>query len=60
MRDNGKPHTAHTIFDVTCSLFNYPDARLRDGRLADVAPTLLEILGVSQPEEMTGRSLLMR
>lgn len=60
MRDNGKPHTAHTIFDVTCSLFNYPDAHLRDGRLADVAPTLLEILGVSQPEEMTGRSLLVR
>jgi len=59
MRNNGKPHTAHTIFDVTCSLFNHPGGRLRDGRLADVAPTLLELLGIPQPSEMTGRSLLV-
>lgn len=60
MKDNGKIHTAHTTFDVTCSLFNYPAMRLRNGRLADVAPTLLEILQLPQPPEMTGISLLER
>lgn len=60
MKDDGKPHTAHTIFDVTCSLFNYPGVKLRNGRLADVAPTLLEILDLEKPGEMTGCSLLMR
>lgn len=60
MKDNGKTHTAHTIFDVSCSLFNYRGATLKDGRLADVAPTLLEILNIPKPPEMTGISLLKR
>jgi 2,3-bisphosphoglycerate-independent phosphoglycerate mutase len=59
MLDHGNRHTAHTLFDVSCSLVNYPGPKLRDGRLADVAPTLLEILRVPQPSEMTGRSLLV-
>jgi len=61
MRDpaTGGPHTAHTTSPVPVVLFNGPPGvRLRRGRLADVAPTLLALMGVPQPREMTGRSLL--
>jgi len=61
MRDpvTGQPHTAHTVGKVDALLVNGPEgARLREGRLADVAPTLLSLLGLPQPAEMTGRSLL--
>jgi 2,3-bisphosphoglycerate-independent phosphoglycerate mutase len=61
MRDpvTGQPHTAHTDNPVPCLLVNGPaQASLRDGRLADVAPTILELMGLPQPSEMTGRSLL--
>ncbi len=55
------PHTAHTTFDVECIVVD-PDragATLRDGgRLADVMPTALQLLGLEPPGEMTGRSLL--
>lgn len=60
MRDpeTGQPHTAHTLNPVPCILVGGGEtARLRDGRLADVAPTLLDLLGVQQPAEMTGRPL---
>ena len=60
MRDpeTGGPHTAHTTNPVPVLLAGRPDAALRDGRLADVAPTLLALLGLPQPAAMTGRSLL--
>ncbi len=61
MRDpeTGGPHTAHTHNPVPCFLFGGPEgARLHDGILADVAPTLLPFLGLTQPAEMTGRPLL--
>jgi 2,3-bisphosphoglycerate-independent phosphoglycerate mutase len=57
---NGGPHTAHTTNPVPLILVD-PDratAGLRDGILADLAPTLLELLGLERPAEMTGRSLL--
>lgn len=60
--NTGGPHTAHTTYDVELSIM---DKRLRgnklrsDGGLADVAPTLLDIMGLSQPAEMTGRSLIL-
>lgn len=55
----GGPHTAHTTFRVPVLLMGGPaGATLRDGRLADIAPTLLALLGVAQPAAMTGRSLL--
>ena len=56
----GAPYTAHTTFKVPVVLFNGPKgATLRDGgRLADLAPTLLQLLGLKQPAEMTGKSLL--
>ena len=68
MRDpsGDQPHTAHTTNRVPAILAVAPDladelhrpAELRDGRLADVAPTLLQFLDLPQPENMTGRSLL--
>ncbi|MGI9407403.1 MAG: 2,3-bisphosphoglycerate-independent phosphoglycerate mutase [Hyphomicrobiaceae bacterium] len=58
--ETGGPHTAHTLNPVPTVLVNHPDknAKLNNGRLADVAPTLLEILGHDLPDEMTGRSLI--
>ncbi len=59
--DPDSPHTAHTVGDVPLVVFDerYRSAKLREGgSLADVAPTLLEMMGVPQPKEMTGRSLL--
>ena len=60
MRDpaTGGPHTAHTTNRVPVCLFGGDHHALRDGRLADIAPTLLALMGVTQPPEMTGQSLL--
>ena len=54
----GGPHTAHTLNPVPVILVGGPPgARLRDGgRLADLAPTLLALMGVAPPPEMTGRA----
>lgn len=55
----GGPHTAHTTNPVPVILCGGPDgATLRDGRLADLAPTLLTLMGLDLPPEMTGRSLI--
>ncbi|WP_425101732.1 2,3-bisphosphoglycerate-independent phosphoglycerate mutase [Tropicibacter sp. S64] len=55
----GGPHTAHTTNLVPVILYGGPEgARLKDGRLADVAPTLLQLMGLPQPDEMTGESLI--
>ncbi|MEO0034191.1 MAG: phosphoglycero mutase cofactor-independent, partial [Pseudomonadota bacterium] len=63
MRDpvTGEPHTAHTTGPVPAVLVAPPGGigGLDNGRLADVAPTLLALLGLPQPPEMTGRSLLV-
>jgi 2,3-bisphosphoglycerate-independent phosphoglycerate mutase len=61
MRDpaTGGPHTAHTTNPVPVLLLGGPEgASLSDGRLADIAPTLLALMELSQPAEMTGKSLL--
>ena len=63
MRDpvTGEPHTAHTLNPVPAILLGGPPGiGLDHGRLADVAPTLLELMGLPQPPEMTGRSLIVR
>lgn len=55
----GGPHTAHTLNPVPVAVVGAPDgAMLRNGRLADLAPTVLALMGLSQPTEMTGKSLL--
>ena len=53
----GEPHTAHTTNPVPLILVG-KDAKLKEGRLADLAPTMLDILGIEKPEEMTGESLI--
>ena len=56
-----KPHTAHTIGDVPLIIFDerFKGCKLREGgRLADIGPTMLNMMDLPQPEEMTGRSLL--
>ena len=62
MRDpeTGEPHTAHTLNPVPFIIVNPPHAirRVDNGRLADVAPTLLDIIGLQQPPAMTGHSLI--
>ncbi len=60
MRDpvTGQPHTAHTTNPVPIFLVSDRRVALENGRLADVAPTLLALMGLAQPPEMTGRSLL--
>ncbi|MBI3499516.1 MAG: 2,3-bisphosphoglycerate-independent phosphoglycerate mutase [Proteobacteria bacterium] len=60
MRDpeTGEKHTAHTTNKVPVMLIGAGDGMLADGRLADVAPTLLQVMGLQQPVEMTGRSLI--
>jgi len=56
-----EPHTAHTTLDVPVIILGGPPgARLRDGRLADVAPTMLDLMGLQKPALMTGQSLLVR
>ena len=59
--EKGGPHTAHTTNLVPVVLFGGPEgASLNAGRLADLAPTLLELMHLPQPEEMTGKSLLKK
>jgi len=61
--ETGGPHTAHTTYDVDLLVIDRElrGARLREGgRLADIAPTLLDLLGIDPPEEMTGKSLIVR
>jgi 2,3-bisphosphoglycerate-independent phosphoglycerate mutase len=62
MRDpaTGGPHTSHTTNPVPVVLTGGGNGPLRDGRLADIAPTLLELMDLPQPAEMTGVSLLRR
>lgn len=57
---DGSPHTAHTTFPVPCFVLgDVGRINLRDGgALCDVAPTALELIGLPQPKEMTGRSLV--
>ena len=60
VEDDGKPFTAHTTNPVPFCVIGY-DCKLREGGvLADIAPTMLEILGLPQPEEMTGKSLIAK
>ena len=58
----GEPHTAHTLLDVPIIVVNAQITgrkfSLRHGRLADVAPTLLDLVGIQKPPQMTGTSLI--
>lgn len=63
MQDPGtaEPYTAHTTLDVPIIAFGAPPGtQLTNGRLADVAPTLLELMGLAKPQVMSGHSLLVK
>jgi 2,3-bisphosphoglycerate-independent phosphoglycerate mutase len=58
---NNMPHTAHTIGDVPLIVIDeeFKGRKMAEGgKLADVVPTLLEVMGIEKPEQMTGQSLL--
>ena len=55
---DGEPFTAHTTNPVPFCVIGYPCKLRTGGKLADIAPTMLEILGLEQPEEMTGVSII--
>ncbi len=55
-----EPFTAHTTLDVPVIVVNGPRGSLQNGRLADVAPTMLDLMGLPAPAAMTGHSLLKR
>lgn len=54
----GEPHTAHTTNPVPLILAGKNDVKLKEGRLADLAPTILDLMEVEKPKEMTGESLI--
>lgn len=57
--ETGQPETAHTTNPVPIILINY-NMNINSGILADIAPTMLDIMGLDKPDEMTGRSLINR
>lgn len=58
LNEDNSPNTAHSLNPVPCILVGDPDAKIKDGILADLAPTILKILDLDQPKEMTGSSLI--
>lgn len=57
--EDGSPFTAHTTNPVPFCVVGYPCKLRADGKLADIAPTMLKILGLPQPKEMTGESIIV-
>ena len=56
--DDGSPFTAHTTFPVPFIVADYPCELREGGKLCDIAPTMLKMLGLEQPAEMDGESLI--
>ncbi|MGL9731923.1 MAG: 2,3-bisphosphoglycerate-independent phosphoglycerate mutase [Wolbachia sp.] len=59
--ENNTPHTAHTLNTVPFILCfdSYNNLKLRDGKLSDIAPTILQLLGIKKPDEITSSSLIV-
>src|SRR5690554_5686671 len=57
--EDGEPHTAHTT-NLVPIIVTDTNLEVESGALCDIAPTMLDLLGVSQPEEMNGKSLIKR
>ncbi len=55
---DGSPNTAHTTNPVPCIVISNSNYKVSEGRLADIAPTVLKLMGLQQPAEMTGKSLV--
>ena len=63
LNEEGKPKTSHTTNKVPLVMANAPKGwslKKQDGVLGDVAPTILDVMGLQKPEEMTGTSLLVK
>jgi 2,3-bisphosphoglycerate-independent phosphoglycerate mutase len=59
INEDGTPNTAHTLNPVPLFLLNGKDhVKLSDGKLADLAPTILRIMGIESPKEMSGNILI--
>lgn len=58
--EKGNPFTAHTINKVPLAYVGRKNISLKSGKLSDLAPTLIEFMGLESPEEMTGKSLILR
>ncbi|MBC8150811.1 MAG: 2,3-bisphosphoglycerate-independent phosphoglycerate mutase, partial [Bacteroidetes bacterium] len=58
LNQDGSPHTSHTLNPVPVIVISGDVKFLKDGKLADVAPTILDLLDIEQPIEMTGKSLI--
>ncbi len=58
LNDDGSPNTAHSLNPVPCILVSDDYKKIDEGILADVAPTLLKIMGIKIPEDMTGKALV--
>lgn len=56
----GEPHTAHTTNPVPLILVGMEGVTLKTGKLADLAPTMLDIMGLKKPDEMTGESIIVK
>ena len=55
---DGSPNTAHTTNPVPCILIDDVYKKINNGRLADLAPTILKLMGIAVPREMTGSVLV--
>lgn len=63
LNEEGQPKTSHTTNKVPFVMANSPEGfslKKTDGVLGDVAPTILEVMGLPQPEDMEGHSLLVK
>ncbi|MDB2622662.1 2,3-bisphosphoglycerate-independent phosphoglycerate mutase, partial [Flavobacteriales bacterium] len=58
INDDGTPNTAHTTNPVPCFLLNSGYSDIKNGKLADVAPSILKMMGIDIPEEMDGNVLV--
>ena len=58
LEENGTPFTAHTTFPVPFIVTGYPCKLREGGKLCDIAPTMLKIMGLGQPAEMDGVSII--
>jgi 2,3-bisphosphoglycerate-independent phosphoglycerate mutase len=59
INDDGSPNTAHTINPVPIWLISPSSLAIKSGILADIAPTILQLMGIKKPDQMTGQSLLL-
>ncbi len=60
INQDGTSHTAHTNNPVPCFLLNTSARKVKNGILADIAPTILDIMNIKKPVEMTGKSLILK